>query len=186
MTVTITEPAVAGLVDALANAAPDRLDAEFQRLVGALWTDGDLTALALPAVPVLVAELDRVGADRQGHLAVLLGLLAEAEYPATDGPVTAAVRAGLNRYLDLLDGGASDAPLTLALLYLLAHLPDDADRILAAAAPLALDADDRSRLERALAPLDPAAPDLGRCWPSPSVWVLDAEERRFDQERIAG
>jgi SAM-dependent methyltransferase len=184
MTVTITDPTVAELVGAFAGAAPDRLDAEYQRLVGALWTGGELTGLALPAVPALVAELDRLDPAHQGYLAILLGLLAEAEYPASDGEVSAAVRQGLDLYLELVARGGKDGPLTLAVLYLLGHFPADRGRILAAAEPLALDPDDQTRLERTLQQLDPDRPDLGRVWPAPSIWALDEDERDFDQTWI--
>ncbi|MDH2424500.1 class I SAM-dependent methyltransferase [Sphaerisporangium sp. TRM90804] len=190
MSVSTTHATVADLLKAFSDATPDRVDEEWQRLVAAvwdgttLWSGGELTDLSQSAVPVLIAELDRVGDDRKGYLAILLGLLAEAEYPATDGPVTAAVREGLDTYLGILAGAHKDQPLTLALLYLLSHLPADRDRILATAAPLGLDAPEQTRLERALADLDPAEPDLGRMWPSPSVWKLTDEEREFDREWI--
>lgn len=79
----------------------DGLDEAYQRLAGALWSEGKLTDLAVDAVPALVAALDETGPDRQGHLAVLLGLLgllAEAEYPRLHGEVATAVRAGLDRW----------------------------------------------------------------------------------------
>ncbi|WP_218671433.1 class I SAM-dependent methyltransferase [Microbispora sp. GKU 823] len=133
MSVATITPAVADLLDSFENAAPDRLDAEFQRLTGALWSEGAPTALAESTVPALIALLDRAGDDRRGLLAVLLGLLAETDLQDGGGEVAAAVREGLDRYLDLLRGGDSRSPLTLALLYLLSHFPADRDRILAAA-----------------------------------------------------
>jgi SAM-dependent methyltransferase len=180
MSVSAADSTVAELVRSFRDATQDGLDAAYHRLVGALWNDGKLTDLAPEAAPAVVAALDEVGADRQGRLAILLGLLVEAEYPRTDGDVATAVRAGLDRYLDLLRGGGDGQPLTLALLYLLAHLPDDRDRILAAVAELDLDVADRTRLERGLAELDPENPDLGRCWPAPSVWAGDEDEHGFD------
>ncbi|GIH66855.1 class I SAM-dependent methyltransferase [Microbispora siamensis] len=184
MSVATITPAVADLLDSFENAAPDRLDAEFQRLTGALWSEGAPTALAESTVPALIALLDRAGDDRRGLLAVLLGLLAETDIQDGGGEVAAAVREGLDRYLDLLRGGDSRSPLTLALLYLLSHFPADRDRILAAAGEAALDEEDLTRLERTLRLLDPADPDLGRCWPAPSVWSLDETERKFDQRWI--
>ncbi|UVS81500.1 class I SAM-dependent methyltransferase [Actinokineospora sp. UTMC 2448] len=168
-------PPFAALVRSFIAAPPDGLDAEYQRLVAALWSEGKLTDLALDAVPSVIAALDEAGPDRQGHIAVLLGLLAEAEYPRLDGPVATAVRAGLDRYLELVRGGASGQPLTLALLYLLAHFPADRDRVLAVTGGLALDDEERTRLERGLAELDPADPDLGKVWPAPSAWDMDEE-----------
>ncbi|GII76244.1 hypothetical protein Sru01_12260 [Sphaerisporangium rufum] len=185
MSVSTTRPAVAGPLDDFANAAPDRLDAEFRRLAGAVWNGGAPDAAAPAAVPDIVAALGRVDDRRKGYLAVLLGLLAEAEYPRS-GPLTAAVRDGLGAYLDLVARAERGTPLTLALLYLLSHFPADRERVLAATAHLALDEEDRTRLERGLRELDPAAPDLGRCWPAPSVWKLTAEEREFDRQWIGG
>jgi SAM-dependent methyltransferase len=173
------------LIDAFADAPDDRLDAEFQRLAGALWRDGALTDLAYPAAPALVDRFGTVDDRRQGYLAVLLGLLAETEYPDPDGPVGTAIGAGLDTYIGLLSGLSKNNPLALALCYLLAHFPAGRDRILAAAGPLGLDADDHSRLDRALAALDPARPVLGRVFPSPAVWTLDGAERDFDQQWIA-
>jgi SAM-dependent methyltransferase len=176
----MTHATVAELLTAFTDATPDRIDAQFQRLAGALWRDGTLTELARPAAATLVASLDRIGEDRQGHLLVLLGLLAEAEHPV-EGPVAAEVRRGLPRYLDLVKNRDSGEPLTLALLYLLSQFPDDRDQILAAVADLDLDAEDRTRLERSLQRLNPADPDLGRVWPSPSAWPLDEAERAYHQ-----
>jgi SAM-dependent methyltransferase len=182
MSVSGTSARIAELADGFVNAPPERLDERFRRLTGALWDDGVLTDLALPAVPALVARLDKAADDRKGHLAVLLGVLAEAEFPATGGPVATAVRAGLDRYLELLAQGADADPSTLGLVYLLAHFPDDRERILAAAAAVtpALSDDDLTRLVRLLTPADQAHADLGRVWPSPSVWGLDESERDFD------
>lgn len=175
----MTQTTVAELVTAFTDATPDRIGARFQRLAGALWHNGTLTELARPAAATLVASLDRIGEDRQGHLLVLLALLAQAEHPVTDGPVAGEVRKGLPRYLELVKNRSSREPLTLALLYLLSQFADDRDRILAAVADLDLDAEERSRLERSLRRLDPDDPDLGRVWPSPSAWPLDEVERDY-------
>ncbi|WP_326821772.1 class I SAM-dependent methyltransferase [Streptosporangium sp. NBC_01756] len=186
MNAPVTHSTVAELVRSFTSATPDGLDAAFQRLVGALWNEGKLTDLALEATPAVVTALDEVGPDRQGHLAVLLGLLAEAEYPRLDGEVATAVRAGLDRYLDLVRGGTSRQPLTLALLYLLAHFPADRDRILAVTGELSLEIEERTRLERGLAELDPQDPDLGRVWPAPSVWAGDDKAAAFAKAAARG
>ncbi|MEU0572472.1 class I SAM-dependent methyltransferase [Nonomuraea sp. NPDC005983] len=186
MKASVTHSTVAELVNSFINATPDGLDAAFHRLAGALWSEGELTDLALEATPALVAALDEVGSDRQGYLAILLGLLAEAEYPRLDGEVATAVRAGLDRYLDLVRGGTSGQPLTLALLYLLAHFPADRDRILAVTGELPLEIEERTRLERGLAELDPQRPDLGRVWPAPSVWTLDEKDAAFAEAALKG
>ncbi|MFI1718223.1 methyltransferase domain-containing protein [Streptomyces litmocidini] len=178
---TAPAPAIVGLADAFVAAAPDGVAGEFRTLVDALWEDGTANGQALAAVPALVAALERAGTDRKGHLAVLLGLLAETEYPDLDGPLAGAVREHLDTYLELLGTPGIGTPLTLGLLYLLAHFPGDRDRILAVATMLDLEAEDLSRLDRALSTLDPERPDLGRVWPSPSAWTLNEDERAFDQ-----
>nr|BFE84741.1 hypothetical protein GCM10020093_073420 [Planobispora longispora] len=184
MTVSTVRTEADDLVAQFAAAPLDSVGDSYLRLVGELWHEGVAKDAALPAVPRLVSELGRADAARQGYLAVLLGLLAESEYPAVGGPLSRAVREGLDLYLDLLSRGAKDDPLTLALLYLVSHFPDDRDRILAAVAPLGLDADDLTRLERNLRHLDPEQPELGRVWPSPSVWKLTEQEREYDKASI--
>jgi SAM-dependent methyltransferase len=184
MTDLTVRPTVADLVSSFVNAPQERLSTQLSLLVAAVWEDGEVTGLAADAVPVLVAALDQAAPRRQGYLAFLLGLLAEAGGPAA-GEIHAAVRGGLDRYLDLLPAGAADQPLTLALLYLVSHLPEDRDRILAAVSALELGDDDLSRLDRVLRPLDPATAVLGRVWPSPAAWTLTDEEREFDRSWIS-
>lgn len=171
---------VTDLLDSFITAPRDRLDPAYRRLTAALWDGGRLTDAALPAAVGIVARLAEADEEVQGHLALLLGLLVEAEYPATDGEVTAAVREGLPLFLDLLGRCRNGQPLTLALLYLLSHFPDDRDRVLAVAAALSLDEEDRTRLDRSLLRLDPDNAVLGRVWPSPSAWRLSEEERGAD------
>jgi SAM-dependent methyltransferase len=175
---------VCKLIDVFANAPDDRLYAEFQRLAAALWQGGALTGLAYPAIPALAARIGGVDDRRKGYLAVLLGLLAESEYPATDGPVVTAISDGLDTYVGLLSGLGQDDPLCLALCYLMAHFPAGRDRILAAAGRVGLGEDDYSRLDRALAALDPGRPVLGRVFPSPYVWQLAGAGQDFDQRWI--
>jgi SAM-dependent methyltransferase len=186
MSVTTNRSTIAELIDSFATAAPDLLCAEYQRLVGELWCDGELSVHALPAVPALVSRFDEVDDQRAGYLAILLGLLAEAEYPVFDGEVSAAVRRGLDHYLDRWSAAPAGEPLSLALLYLVAHFPGDRDRILAVAAGLGLERDDLSRFDRALRELDEERPVIGRVFPSPAVWQLNETERDFDQGFITG
>ncbi|MGW4065079.1 class I SAM-dependent methyltransferase [Amycolatopsis sp. NPDC004747] len=174
-------PTAAALVASFAEAGPDRLDGEFRRLAGALWNDGAATAAALPAVPGIVAAFGEADDAHAGYLAVLLGLLAEADSPGFGGELTAAIAQGTGGYLERLAGCAKGDPLALALLYLLAHLPQERDRVLAAVAGLDIDPDDRTRLERCLEPLVHETAVLGRCWPSPWEWALTERERAFDR-----
>ncbi|MGR6975135.1 methyltransferase domain-containing protein [Streptomyces cynarae] len=174
-------PAAVALAEAFVRAAPGDVPAGFRALVDALWSEGRASTDALAAVPSLVTALERAGTDRKGYLAVLLGLLAETEYPDLDGPLNGAVREHLDDYLALLGTEDIGTPLTLALLYLLSHFPGDREPILAAVSSLDLAPEDLSRLDRSLSTLDVSNPDLGRVWPSPSAWTLNADERAFDQ-----
>ncbi|MGW5051302.1 methyltransferase domain-containing protein [Actinokineospora sp. NPDC004072] len=186
MSASDANPPIAELVRSFTGASPDGMAAAYQNLVAALWSEGKLTDLALDAVPEVIAALDAAGPDRKGHVAILLGLLAEAEYPRLDGPVATAVRAGLDSYLALVRGGSSGQPLTLALLYLLAHFPADRAAILAVTDELDLDPEERTRLARGLAELDPADPDLGQVWPAPSAWKMDEENAAHAKAAVAG
>ncbi|ASY34735.1 MULTISPECIES: class I SAM-dependent methyltransferase [unclassified Streptomyces] len=175
---TAAEPLTAFL-----EAGSEALPGEFGRLVAAFWTDGALNdpAAAREAVPRFLASWDGADAAHRGYLALGLGLFAEAEYPELDGPVALAVRQGLDRFLDEARGHTTVSPLTLALVYLLSHFPDERARVLPAFAHVPLDPDDRTRLDRGLTRLDPDDPDLGRAWPSPHDWDIDAQERDFDR-----
>ncbi|MFI5621388.1 class I SAM-dependent methyltransferase [Streptomyces sp. NPDC051567] len=186
MTVQTTHPTVADLLDRfLDGAAADQLEDRFVALVGAVWSpDGGANDLAVAAVTELVAAFGEADDERKGYLAVLLALLVESEYPAEEGPLTSAARAGLDRYLEALATGDADRPFTLALLYLVSHFPGDRDRVLASVQDLALDEHDLSRLDRGLQRLDLSRPDVGRVWPSPAIWKLGDEERGFDQEAV--
>ncbi len=188
MTQSTPELTAAELLDSFAKADSGDIENEYGRLVGALWQDGAPTAAAAAAVPAVIARLDEVEEDRRGHLIVLLGLLVETEAPI-EGDLYAAARTGLDTYLSLLDGRQDGEPLTLALLYLLSHFPDDRDRILAAVTPMGIGADDLSRLERCLQRLnagDPSAVSLGRVWPSPAEWTIMTEaDHAFDRGWIS-
>ncbi|AYV33093.1 Demethylmenaquinone methyltransferase (plasmid) [Streptomyces sp. ADI95-16] len=184
MTLRPVGPTTDASLTALLQNSPDRIDEEFLRLTGELWKDGEATEEALPAISALSAALEHADEHRQGYLALLLGLLCETEHIAADRPITTAVRAGLDRYLPLLTGSAPGGPLQLAAAYLLSHLADDAEPILAAVAETDLTPDDRTRLERCLQRLDPQNAVLGRVWPSPYEWQLSADEVAFDQSWI--
>ncbi|MCT9933178.1 methyltransferase domain-containing protein [Planotetraspora sp. A-T 1434] len=211
--VTGTHAIAGALVEQFTAAPPAQLPEAYERLVRALWdvgapTDSTQPAtagsepesftlpapadVALPLATEIVASLDRVDDHRAGYLLILLGLLAEADSAARerqepgdpDGSVREAVRQGMDHYLHLLSRVGPDEPLTQAVVYLLAHFPEDRDRILPLVEPLGLEEGDLSRLDRCLRTLDLDAPDLGRVWPSPSVWQLTDEERDFDKAWI--
>jgi SAM-dependent methyltransferase len=177
---------VATLINSFVGAPAGRLEETYQRLVGALWRPDGPTELALPAVPHLLACLDQVDELRQGHLSILLGLLAEAEHPAANGKLNSAVHAGLDRYLAMWRRAPKGLGLSLALQYLVAHFPDDRRRILAVADEVGLEVDDRSRLDRALLRFDPGdpEPDIGRVFPYPTAWEMDESERAHDRAQV--
>ncbi|MFC4052396.1 class I SAM-dependent methyltransferase [Actinomadura syzygii] len=147
-------------------------------LLRMVWAGGRPRPGASDAAQEIVQRVLAVPAGRRAHLAVLLGLLAEtAEDDAPE--LRRRIRDGLPRFVELLDTLKQDEPLGAALVYLLAHFPEDAARILPAARNAALDPDDFARLERCLASFDPSAPFIGRAWPSPIRWTLtDAEHDR--------
>lgn len=181
------DPATAaGPLTAFREADSEALAEAFTRLVGTFWTDGALNdpASAHKAVPDLLDAWHNADTAHRGYLAIALGLLAEAEYPLLDGPIATAVRQGLDPLLDTIRGTTTVTPLTLALLYLLAHFPDDHTRIRSAFSGVPLDPDDRTRLDRGLTRLNHLDPDLGRAWPSPFDWDIDEQERDSDRAWI--
>ncbi|MCK7625847.1 class I SAM-dependent methyltransferase [Streptomyces sp. RS10V-4] len=170
-------------------AAADLPDA-FAALVRAVWAAGRPTARAASWARKATANLDEGSTAHQARTAVLLGLLAETADPAAAPGVRDAVREGLPNWLSLLTAHAArpapDPALTLALLYLLAHFPEDAATLLDRTRHLPLTAEDRSRFERCLARRPATDPALGRVWPTPAGWTLTDEERATDRAWAAG
>jgi hypothetical protein len=82
---------------------------------------------------------------------------------------------------DLLRLLRPDAPraVVLAFTYFLAHFPEHADAVRAAVVAVGLSDADRARLLRCLDAPDAAR--IGRVWPSPAVWELDAAEQDVDR-----
>lgn len=170
---------------ALRESSPTNLDAAFRRLVSAVWHDGRHTGTATTAVPGLIASARSLPPDRRGHVVLVLGLLAESGGPSEDA-VRAAVRDGIGVYLDLLADSRPAEPLTSALLYLLASLPAERERIVGVARGRGLQRGDLARLERCLRPFDPADPGITRCWPSPVAWAgLTEADREIDRQWLA-
>jgi quercetin dioxygenase-like cupin family protein len=130
----------------------------------------------LDAVVALLLDAARQVGENPAHARalILLGIVVEGEDPARDHVHAAAP--------DLVRLVRPDAPraVALAFTYLLAHFPAHADAVRAALEPLGLPDGDRLRLLRCLAP--PAPARIGRVWPSPTVWELDAAEREVDRE----
>lgn len=185
VTTPIKNVTLQNLIDAFVEGPDSRFNSTFHELVAGVWNNGENKDPALSAARALIARADEITEERKGYMAILLGLLAEAEYPVLDGPVTTALRGEIDHLLDLWRGTSKGQPLSLALQYLLAQFPLDRSKILPVAGELRLDVDDMSRLERALRRLDPDHPVVGRAFPYPGAWVLDDQEQEFDREWIA-
>lgn len=168
------------LVDSFVSATAEEVEHRFAELVGAAWREGRLTPLSAVLAEEAVRALWGAAPRQQGFLAVLLGLLA-----GTDDALRSALREHLDPFLGLLTRTGADRPLTLALIYLLGHFPEDRERILLGVRPLELPDDDRTRLERSLQVLSPQEAVIGRVWPSPSAWSLDEDEIRADREWVS-
>ncbi|MGW3204249.1 methyltransferase domain-containing protein [Streptomyces sp. NPDC001135] len=175
----VHEIAAESLVDSFMQAPDGALHNEFQRLALSLWSESGPSGQAEAAVAEILAVLATAPGRRRAHLALTLGLLADVRGGGT--AVRARVRSGLHDYLDLLGRADGDVALQAVVVHLLAQFPEDRSLILQHPAMAALGEDDLSRLERCLAPLDPGAPAIGRAWPSPARWTLDAAE--LDRER---
>ncbi|NJP65935.1 class I SAM-dependent methyltransferase [Streptomyces spiramenti] len=171
----------AALVRYYADGPADRLPEVFAELAATVWDGRRPLPTALASLPPLVDALRRCPPGRRGRLAVLLGLLLEAEHPATGGPLTDALTDRVGLFLELLRAEGGPTPTSLALCYLLAHFPREREAVLAAADDVGTAADDRSRLARCLTVPGGERPVLGRVWPSPSAWSLTDEERAFDR-----
>jgi SAM-dependent methyltransferase len=184
MSTATVQVKVQKLLNSFMDAPEDRLLAEFQVLASALWEEGAGTDVPYRAAQELSARFDRMDKQRKGYVAILFGLLAETEYPATDGPILTALSDALDSYLNLVSGLAPEDPLCLALCYLLAHFPADKNRILAVTKRAGLGEDDHSRLDRALAAPDSDRPVLGRVFPSPFAWKQYGAEGDYDQRWI--
>jgi SAM-dependent methyltransferase/predicted RNA-binding Zn-ribbon protein involved in translation (DUF1610 family) len=153
----------------------------FPDLFRTLVAGGEPGPGASQAAREMAGQIRAVPAGHGGHLAVLLGLLAERG----EQDLRRHVRAGLDDYLELLGALRENTPLGAALVYLLAHFPEDAAAILPVARGALLDEDDLSRLERCLAPFDPQAPAIGRSWPSPLRWRLSEAEQVRERRWLA-
>jgi hypothetical protein len=139
----------------------------------------DAVAGPVPAPPAVVVDLLLAAARQVGEnpaharALILLGIVVEGGDPAGH-----LVHAAVPELLRLVRPDAPRA-VALAFTYLLAHFPAHADAVRAALEPLGLPDEDRLRLLRCLDP--PAAERIGRVWPSPTVWELDAAEREVDR-----
>ncbi|WNV85972.1 cupin domain-containing protein [Umezawaea sp. Da 62-37] len=133
----------------------------------------------VPAPLDTVADLLLQAARRVGEnpaharALILLGILAEGEDPARRR-----VHAAAADLVRLVRPGAPEA-VALAFTYVLAHFPEHGHAVREALEPLGLPESDWLRLLRCLDAPDVAR--IGRVWPTPTVWRLDAVERELDR-----
>ncbi|WP_224364190.1 hypothetical protein [Hyalangium versicolor] len=175
------------LIQELCAAEPERTARVYPRLVELAWADGRLSGATLPVVPLLVGALESAQPLTVARAALLLGVLAEApaEHPLAR-EVREAVRRGVPLALAAARRNMSSRRARLALLFLLAHFPEDRERVLGELEPGGFGPDDFSRLERCLHTADFSAPGrvelIGRGWPSPAFWRVTEEEAAADQQ----
>jgi len=166
---------------ALAAVEVAATSAALAEITGAYRVIEDAVAAAGP-VPAgleeLAERLAAVAAARlsehpvHGRAPILLGILAERA--GRDLPV---------QLPELIDAVRPDWPeaTALAAAYLFAHFPSDAAAIKSALNATVLSEPDLGRLRRCLA--QPGSLEqLGRVWPSPAMWTLDAAERDIDRQ----
>jgi quercetin dioxygenase-like cupin family protein len=123
---------------------------------------------------------DRLSADPlHARALILLGILLERQ-----GIDAARWDTSTPRVLGAIRPDLDDAAV-LAMAYLLAHFPDHGVAVLDAMRPTGLAEADQQRLARCLARPDFTSPEthgrIGRVWPSPALWQLDADERQLDE-----
>ncbi|MFD5829633.1 class I SAM-dependent methyltransferase [Lentzea sp. NPDC060358] len=158
-------------LDALLRADSAEVRGAFRDLVA------DLTpGRADEVIPALADALPTAPPQRRPHLVVALGLLADTEDPAVLEALTKRLDGPLEMVAD------AQRPLLTALLYLLGHFPAQRERVLDAFRGADISPDEASRLDRSLDALDPAAPVIGRVWPSPLAWSLTPEQAAKDAE----
>jgi quercetin dioxygenase-like cupin family protein len=150
----------------------------YRRLGAALVDPAPLLTCASEVADLLVDTVtERLPANPvHARALVLLGILVERHTVRWNFAVPRLLR---------LVGPALDDATVLAMAYLLAHFPDHDVAVLDAMRTTELPEADQERLERCLARPDlttaEARDRIGRVWPSPTVWRLDATERRLDQ-----
>ncbi|MGI8306302.1 class I SAM-dependent methyltransferase [Saccharopolyspora hattusasensis] len=158
----------------------------FDQLLSDVWFEGRVYPATVDAAEHLSTMLPAVAPAWRPWLALALGVFAEghAPDPALSDAVYAAVAKGYDGYRELLSRlGSTENAARTSLLYLLAHFPAQGDLIEGLTRSPHVSAPDAARVARCTE--DPAAESrfpLGRCWPSPTHWVLDTHEKQIDQE----
>jgi hypothetical protein len=176
-TTTATAPGeLARYVTDLAGPDPAAVTDAGEQLAAVITRDGWPAAEAAALAAALAGSLDQAGERGRARIALLLGILAEKNPAAR-----IIARRCLAACLELLAAAPCGNPEYLALLYLLAHFPEDRWQIIAVAGEhAAADPHGISRLERTLRSPDPADPATvnaaGRSWPSPAFLAVTAAE----------
>jgi quercetin dioxygenase-like cupin family protein len=151
----------------------------YRDLGAALTEPAPLVTCAGEVADMLVdTATERLPADSlHARALILLGILVERH------GIDAALWDKAVPRLLLAIGPELDDATTLAMAYLLAHFPDHGVAVLDAMRGLS--EADQQRLERCLAQPDFTSSDthgrIGRVWPSPTLWQLDASERQLDE-----
>jgi hypothetical protein len=167
----------------------DRLEygqQRLERILSGIWSEGEVNATTVDAVPHLVELLMVANAVWRPWMALVLGVLVEGQAidPTVPAAVGNAVAAGYDRYRRLLDElSPGEHAARLALLYLLAHFPDRGDLLDALDRSPYVESDDATRVARCAE--DPGLRSrfrLGRVWPSPAHWQLSADEEKKDAD----
>lgn len=155
------------------------------QLTERLWSDGRLTPQATVAVARLLARLEHNVGGEQARIVLLLGLLAERQAgdDGVAGEVRELIRGRMGTFLELLQRSGRKS-LTDALMFLLAHFPEDRARILPVVTAVVQDREEVKRVVRCLSrpsPRDAAGLRWGGNGPSPATWELSGEEARSDR-----
>lgn len=169
-------------VQELLDRAPGVADPAFVNLSEFVTTTDSGVADPTVLARALLDALGQASNETCARILILLGILTEREDGQPDHPSARTVVLGdIHSCLRLVSRAErdEDRALRLALFYLLAHFPEEAERILDAVRLLP-DPDAQSRLQRSLTNpdfTDPATADeAGRAWPSPAVLAFTANE----------
>ncbi|MGV0741120.1 hypothetical protein [Mycolicibacterium sp. XJ870] len=169
-------------------ATDDRLRSTelVDRVIDEIWSDGEVFPTAVAAVPVLCTLLKQDASWLHPKLLLVLGVLVEAtsDNPDIARDVHHQIGSRLDLYLSLASRARHDDSLKLALIYLLAHFPENRTKIEVGLEMIPMTNDDRARIDRCLTIPDFSQDEtfalIGHSWPTPAIWELTAEENLID------